>query len=102
MLASWAGLRPLVKSSEAEIVQSTEEETWRSKIAKFLQGRVRWLAYKVNGKKKSSTSAISRNHVIEVLPESGLISLMGGKWTAFRVQGEETTDRIFKEHPMLF
>lgn len=37
-----------------------------------------------------------------MLPESGLISLMGGKWTAYRVQGEETTDRIFKEHPVLF
>lgn len=31
--------------------------------------------------KKKSTSAVSRNHVIEVSP-SGLISLMGGKWTS--------------------
>jgi len=103
LLSAWAGLRPLVKSSEADTVHATAEDTWRSKITTFFQGRIRWLAYKVNGKKKkSSTAAISRNHVIEVLPESGLVSLMGGKWTAYRVQGEETTDRIFKEHPKLF
>jgi len=24
---------------------------------------------------------------------------MGGKWTAFRVQGEQTVDRILKDHP---
>jgi len=48
------------------------------------------------GKKKSSTSAISRNHVIEVNQNSGLVSLMGGKWTAYRIQGEECVDRILK------
>ena len=59
---------------------------------------MRWLAYKVHAskKKKSSTAAISRNHVIEVT-ESGLVSLMGGKWTSFRSQGEETVDRILKD-----
>ena len=36
--------------------------------------------------------------MIEVT-ESGLVSLMGGKWTSFRSQGEETVDRILKEHP---
>ena len=64
---------------------------------------MRWLAYKVNSrnKKKSSTAAISRNHVIEV-SDGGLVSLMGGKWTSFRSQGEETIDRILKEHPDAF
>lgn len=52
------------------------------------------------GQKKSSTAAISRNHVIEV-SSSGLVSLMGGKWTAFRVQGEECVDRILKSTPEL-
>jgi len=63
---------------------------------------VRWLAFKVNaGKKKSSSSAISRNHVIEV-SENGLVSLMGGKWTSYRSQGEETVDRILKDNPDRF
>ena len=59
---------------------------------------MRWLAYKVHAskKKKASTAAISRNHVIEVT-DTGLVSLMGGKWTSFRSQGEETVDRILKD-----
>ena len=64
---------------------------------------MRWLAYKVHASKakKSSTASISRNHVIEVT-DSGLVSLMGGKWTSFRSQGEETVDRILKDNSELF
>jgi glycerol-3-phosphate dehydrogenase len=71
-------------------------------VADYFKGRVRWLAFKVHGpKKKSSTAALARNHVIEV-SNSGLVSLMGGKWTAYRVQGEQTVDRILKDHPDWF
>ena len=63
---------------------------------------MRWLAFKVHGgKKKSSTAALARNHVIEV-SNSGLVSLMGGKWTAYRIQGEQTVDRILKHWPNEF
>ena len=34
--------------------------------------------------------------MIEVNQKSGLVSLMGGKWTAYRVQGEQTIDKILK------
>jgi len=50
--------------------------------------------------KKKSTSSVSRNHVIEVSP-NGLVSLMGGKWTSYRSQGEETVERILYEYPAL-
>jgi glycerol-3-phosphate dehydrogenase len=50
---------------------------------------------KVQGSKKKSTAALARNHVIEV-SDSGLVSLMGGKWTAYRIQGEHTIDAILK------
>ena len=60
------------------------------------------MAFKVHGgKKKSSTAALARNHVIEV-SNSGLVSLMGGKWTAYRIQGEQTVDRILKHWPNEF
>ena len=39
--------------------------------------------------------------MIEV-SSSGLVSLMGGKWTSFRSQGEETVDRILKENVDMF
>jgi glycerol-3-phosphate dehydrogenase len=46
--------------------------------------------------KANATSAISRNHVIEFTP-SGLVSVMGGKWTTFRQIGHETVDMILKD-----
>jgi glycerol-3-phosphate dehydrogenase len=67
----------------------------------FLQRSVTSLAAWYNKEKKKSTAAISRNHVIEINPTSGLVSLMGGKWTAYRIQGEETVDRILKTTPDL-
>jgi glycerol-3-phosphate dehydrogenase len=101
LMSAWAGLRPLVKSSPDD--KPTEDQrAWRFRdyLTSYFQGSVRWLAFKVHGskKKKNATAAISRNHVIEVT-KSGLVSLMGGKWTSFREQGEETIDRILADHP---
>ena len=31
-----------------------------------------------------------RNHVIHVSPESGLVTIAGGKWTTYRAMAEET------------
>ena len=70
-------------------------------MTRFFQNGVRWLAKTIRGKKKSSSAAISRNHVIED-SEAGLVSLMGGKWTSFRSQGEETVDHILKKNPDRF
>lgn len=103
LLSAWAGQRPLVKSQPSDIVIDKDyRPTVSDRVSSFFCNRVRGLANFVHkGKKKSSTSAISRNHVIEVNDKSGLVSLMGGKWTAYRVQGEETIDRIFKLQPDL-
>ena len=60
-----------------------------------------WLGAKIHGAPKGSTAALSRNHVIEVNPKSGLISLMGGKWTSFRHMAEETVDQLLKSNPNL-
>jgi len=47
--------------------------------------------------KSSATAQLSRSHVIEV-SDSGLVSLMGGKWTSFRRMGEETVDEILQNN----
>ena len=44
---------------------------------------MKWLGFKIHGKSANTTAQISRNHIIEV-SDSGLVSLMGGKWTSFR------------------
>ena len=37
-----------------------------------------------------------RNHVIHVSPESGLVTIAGGKWTTYRSMAEETIDAAIK------
>src|SRR5262249_25197698 len=37
---------------------------------------------------------LARDDVIEVDPASGLISIMGGKWTTHRAMAEDTIDRV--------
>ena len=40
------------------------------------------------------TKKLARDDVIEVDPSSGLISIMGGKWTTHRAMGEDTIHRV--------
>ena len=43
-----------------------------------------------------NTKDISRTHVIEK-SSSGLLSLMGGKWTTYRKMGEDLVEEIVQE-----
>ena len=49
--------------------------------------------------KSISSKDLCRSHVVEVSP-SGLISLLGGKWTSYRIMGEETVDKAIKTHKL--
>ena len=40
-----------------------------------------------------TSDKISRIHIIEEDEKSGLVSAMGGKWTIFRLMGEEAVDK---------
>src|SRR5215471_5796570 len=42
----------------------------------------------------SDTKKLARDDVIEVDPASGLISIMGGKWTTHRAMAEDTIDAV--------
>lgn len=65
-----------------------------------MQDKIRWFAFKIHGSKDSSAN-LARNHIIEV-SDSGLVSLMGGKWTSFRKMGEETVEKILNLNPGKF
>jgi glycerol-3-phosphate dehydrogenase len=43
-----------------------------------------------------STKKIARDDVIEIEPASGLISIMGGKWTTHRAMAEDTINAVEK------
>lgn len=71
--AKFAGLRPLCLNPP--VPQSEYEEKVKTLKSKDL----------------------TRSHIIETSP-SGLISLLGGKWTSYRIMGEETVDEAIKVH----
>jgi glycerol-3-phosphate dehydrogenase len=45
--------------------------------------------------KASASAKLSRSHVIE-FSDSGLCSLLGGKWTSFRHMGQECVEDILE------
>jgi glycerol-3-phosphate dehydrogenase len=44
--------------------------------------------------KSNETKTLLRDHEIEIDEESGLISLMGGKWTTYRLMAQDTVDKV--------
>ena len=48
----------------------------------------------VRSKDNRSTKNIAREHEVEVDDSSGLISILGGKWTSYRAMAEDTIDAV--------
>jgi glycerol-3-phosphate dehydrogenase len=48
----------------------------------------------VSANESQSTETIARDDVIEIDPASGLISIMGGKWTTHRAMAEDTINAV--------
>jgi glycerol-3-phosphate dehydrogenase len=46
---------------------------------------------------KKQTKSLLRDHEVEVDSQSGLISLLGGKWTTYRLMAEDTVDEICRQ-----
>lgn len=105
MLSAWSGIRPLVKTVEGDEEKERETEkkprTMFTGFNEFMKDKIRWFAFKIHGQSNDQTASLARNHVIEE-SESGLISLMGGKWTSFRKMGEETVDKIIERNKKQF
>ena len=101
VVSSWAGIRPLVKKLEGESDESTPHQR-KAGVLPFVGEKIGvsldWLSKNVvyRNSQKKGTAGLVRNHVIEV-SDSGLVSLMGGKWTSFRRMGEETVEKILSE-----
>jgi glycerol-3-phosphate dehydrogenase len=46
---------------------------------------------------QGATSKLIRDHEVEIDPTSGLISILGGKWTTHRLMAEDTIDAVQRE-----
>jgi len=107
----WRG-RLLVGTTETE-VQPGDELYVTKEDVKFILGELnKYLAKSVtadqivagfagarplvSSNSFESTKKIARDEVIEIEPTSGLISIMGGKWTTHRAMAEDTIDVVEK------
>lgn len=107
----WGG-RLLVGTTEREVAAGddlyvTEEETTymlrqlNQYLAKPLQASDIVSGFAgarplVSSGESENTQKIARDDVIEVDPKSGLISIMGGKWTTHRAMAEDTINAVQK------
>jgi glycerol-3-phosphate dehydrogenase len=49
------------------------------------------------GSNPNDTKSLLRDHAVEIDEKSGLISLLGGKWTTYRLMGQDVIDAVCKE-----
>jgi glycerol-3-phosphate dehydrogenase len=90
-------LEPVALQSEIDFILETAGKylvrpPLRSDILSVFAG-LRPLA--ANSSDPSATKEVSRRHKI-ILSKSGLLTIVGGKWTTYRMMAEETLDRAIR------
>jgi len=107
----WGG-RLLVGTTEREVAPGDDLYVTEEEITYMLRQLNKYLAKPlqlsdvvagfagarplVSAGEGGSTEKIARDDVIEVDPNSGLISIMGGKWTTHRAMAEDTVNAVQK------
>jgi glycerol-3-phosphate dehydrogenase len=105
----WGG-RLLVGTTDEEIAPDAEMVVTKADVTYLLRHLNQYLAHPVTpedvvsgfagarplvgSEDAGDTKTLARDDVIEVDPASGLISIMGGKWTTHRAMAEDTIHRV--------
>lgn len=63
-------------------------------------GGIRPLLAAAPDRQDKQTKSLLRDHEVETDPISGLISLLGGKWTTYRVMAQDAVDMVGKMLPV--
>lgn len=108
----WGG-RLLVGTTDEEVTEKTDLVLTKDDVDYILRHLNRYLKRPVTsdevvsgfagarplvaGEEGGDTKKLARDDVIEVDGKSGLISIMGGKWTTHRAMAEDTIDRVHEE-----
>jgi glycerol-3-phosphate dehydrogenase len=108
----WGG-RLLVGTTDEEVTEKTDLVLTKGDVDYILRHLNRYLKRPVHadeivsgfagarplvaGEEGSDTKKLARDDVIEVDGKSGLISIMGGKWTTHRAMAEDTIHRVQEE-----
>lgn len=86
---------PILESQEIDFLLDTIAPYLNEKIDKCeIKSGFGGLRPLVTAAEKTTTKKLVRDHEIEHDPESGLLSLLGGKWTTYRLMAEETIDKV--------
>jgi glycerol-3-phosphate dehydrogenase len=104
--------RLLIGTTEQEITVGDELYLSREDVAYLLRHINKYLATAIRAEQIVSgfagarplvsaggsrdTKKLARDHEVEVEPQSGLISIMGGKWTTHRAMAEDTINAVQK------
>jgi glycerol-3-phosphate dehydrogenase len=91
-----ATLEPVAQQEEIEFILATAAQylakaPTRDDVLSVFAG-IRPL---VGGSGTAGTSGLSRDHVVHI-ERSGLVSVMGGKWTTYRLMAEDCVDQAAK------
>ncbi|HUL35626.1 MAG TPA: FAD-dependent oxidoreductase [Candidatus Eisenbacteria bacterium] len=105
--------RMLVGTTETEVSIHEEMGVTRDEIAYVLRHLNHYLATPVtpdqilsgsagmrplvSASGAKATSKLARDHEVELDAKSGLVSIMGGKWTTYRAMAEDTIDEVQKQ-----
>lgn len=102
--------RLLVGTTEKEVTVHDELYATREEVDYLLRHLNRYLARPatpdqivsciagvrplVSSAGSKETKKLARDHVVELDPQSGLISIMGGKWTTYRAMAQDTVNAV--------
>jgi glycerol-3-phosphate dehydrogenase len=87
-----------VEKSEAEYVLRQLNPYLREPIAmEQIASAFGGLRPLVSSADARDTKKLIREHEVEADPQSGLISILGGKWTTYRAMAEETVDEVQRQ-----
>ena len=89
---------PILEKSEAEFLLDTLKNYVKKlpeiKDIKAGFGGIRPLLSAKTNLKNSNTKSLLRDHEVEYDEKSGLLSLLGGKWTSYRLMAQDATDKV--------
>ena len=86
-------LEPTLNDAEIDFLLETLEPYLEKKVDKSLiKSGFGGLRPLIMAEDRTNTKSILRDHEVETDPKTGLISLLGGKWTTYRVMAQDTID----------
>ncbi|MFN8770148.1 MAG: glycerol-3-phosphate dehydrogenase/oxidase [Neisseriaceae bacterium] len=90
-------IEPNATIDEVNFIMETLKQYTKQKVCHSdIKAKFTGLRPLVKQNNKKATKKISRKHKI-LCSESGLVSIVGGKWTIYRLMGEDTINYIIKK-----